>query len=49
MWNVLLSYNVSVGLGQLPVVQFVEQACVDRRKLSHGYINLLKPFPVSIK
>lgn len=46
MWNVLLSRHVSVGLGQLPVVEFVEQACVDSWELPHGHVNPIKPFPV---
>lgn len=46
MWTVLLSCHISVGLGQLPVVELVEQACVDSWELPHGYVNPIKPFPV---
>lgn len=49
MWNVLLSHYASIGLRQLPVVQFVEEACRDSRELSHGDIDLVKPLPVSVQ
>lgn len=45
----LLSCHVSVGLGQFPVVEFVEQACVDSWELPHGYVNPTKPFPVPVQ
>lgn len=43
--NLIQPCHRFVPVGQFPVIEFIEQACVNRRKFFGGQVDLVKAFP----